>query len=131
MALSFFKKTHLKVGEVVLNNGLSQRRLDYLGSAMNQPQNSIFRAITKYTRVTVTVEYKYSPDLIADDFYGNPNLYWIVTRYNGIINIVDKNNGLVPGRVIRVPDPEQVFQWLQSLTIANRQRSDSDKFVKV
>lgn len=56
--------------------------------------------------VVVTNRQDRRPDLIAFDYYGKPDLGWIVLQYN---NIVDINLELREGAQIRIPDPDRLF----------------------
>jgi hypothetical protein len=49
---------------------------------------------------TITPTYISRPDLIAYEVYGRANLMWLVLQYN---NIVDINEELVEGRVLKLP----------------------------
>jgi len=109
------------------------QRLDYLGSAMNIVSQSLMETITLYQQLIITPEYAQSPELIAYDYYGSVNLFWIITRYNGIYNILDENVGLNPGTIIKIPDQNQVKQWLQTIGVSAtaQTRSKTGSFITV
>ena len=45
------------------------------------------------------------PDLVANDYYGDPTLAWIILQYN---NILDINTEFVAGKTITIPSPTRV-----------------------
>ena len=47
-------------------------------------------------------KYKCKPKLICRDIYGNPELYWVILRLNGIIDVKDFDFDVL--RMIRVDD---------------------------
>lgn len=51
--------------------------------------------------------YKYRPDRIAQKFYGNSKLYWILVYVN---EIPDSPEGFEVGRRIRVPRIERITE---------------------
>lgn len=52
----------------------------------------------------ITSSFSYRPDMIAYEFYETPLLGWVISYANNISNPLDKETGLYPGRVIRIPD---------------------------
>ncbi len=66
---------------------------------------------------TIPVVYAGMPDLIGYDYYGRNDLGWLVLQYN---NIVDINEELVTGAVIRLPEKSRVFYSILSNNISNR-----------
>ena len=52
----------------------------------------------------VSVGLAYRPDSIAYKHYDTPLLAWVICYVNNIMNPWDKNTGLYPGRIIRIPD---------------------------
>lgn len=52
----------------------------------------------------VTSSVAYRPDIIAYEFYETPLLGWVISYVNNITNPLDREDGLYPGRVIRIPD---------------------------
>lgn len=123
--LSFANTTNLQLTPV--------QRIDYLGSSMNIVSQNLLKAITLYQPLLITPEYAQSPELIAYDYYGSVNLFWIITRYNGIYNILDDTVGIFPGRTINIPDPNQVKQWLQTIGVSatTQARNNTNSFVTV
>lgn len=51
--------------------------------------------------------YQYRPDRIAQKFYGNPKLYWVLVYVN---EIPDSPEGFYVGRKIRVPRIERISE---------------------
>lgn len=51
--------------------------------------------------------YKHRPDRIAQQFYGNPKLYWILVYIN---DIFDSPEGFEVGKKIRVPRLERITE---------------------
>ena len=68
-------------------------------------------------RYTIPLVYAAKPDLIAFDYYGRNDLGWLVLQYN---NIVDVNEELVAGTVIRLPDKSRVFYSILSKAVSAR-----------
>jgi len=69
---------------------------------------------------TVPVVYAGKPDLISYDYYGRNDLAWLVLQYN---NIVDVNEELATGAIIRLPEKSRVFYSILSNTVAARRLS--------
>lgn len=62
---------------------------------------------------TVRSQYAHNPRLISYMEYDTPDLYWLVCLYNGIY---DATGGqLEAGRVIRLPDRDDVSAWLSAM----------------
>ena len=51
--------------------------------------------------------YNFRPDRLAQKFYGNPKLYWILVYAN---DISDSPEGFYHGRRIRVPRAERILE---------------------
>ena len=51
--------------------------------------------------------YQYRPDRIAEKFYGNPKLFWILVYVN---DISDSPEGFYTARTIRVPRFERITE---------------------
>lgn len=45
-------------------------------------------------------------DLIANAFYNEPQLWWVIAQYN---NILDISEEIVPGRILQIPSKERVM----------------------
>ena len=66
---------------------------------------------TNFTRspddVTMTINTKYhqNPGLLANDVYGNANLFWFILQYN---NILDVTTEFVSGTTLLLPLPQRV-----------------------
>ena len=54
---------------------------------------------------TIELKYQFRPDLLAQKFYGNASLYWVLVIAN---SIPDSPEGFITGRRIRVPPYERV-----------------------
>lgn len=52
----------------------------------------------------ITSSFAYRPDAISYEFYNTPLLGWAICYVNGILNPLDRTEGLYPGRVITIPD---------------------------
>lgn len=63
-------------------------------------ERRLFSPSTDDITFKITATYISRPDLIAFDMYGRANLMWIVLQYN---NIVDINEELIEGRIIKLP----------------------------
>ena len=66
---------------------------------------------------TIPVVYAGKPDLIAYDYYGRNDLGWLVLQYN---NIVDVNEELCAGKVIKLPARNRVFYSILTKAVAAR-----------
>ena len=68
----------------------------------------------KETDITyiIPAEMAYRPDLISYNFYNTPLLAWVISYVNGILNPLDKTDGLYAGRAIRIPDITTVVSAL-------------------
>ena len=70
----------------VLNNDLRQKLNDY-----------------DYTLYSIPLSEEYRPDLIANKFYGDGKLYWVLVYVN---DISDSPQGFNVNRQIKVPSPD-------------------------
>lgn len=61
--------------------------------------------------VTITPKYEKRPDLLANDLYGSPRLWWLFAARNMDI-LVDPIEDFVAGVTIYTPAPEQVEGYL-------------------
>jgi hypothetical protein len=64
--------------------------------------------IPKYSQYQVTQYLRGRPDQIAHFVYGQSNLWWVITSYNGILNV----RTIVEGTVLNVPDYSAVIAIL-------------------
>jgi hypothetical protein len=55
--------------------------------------------------VVVNDKYEYRIERMANDFYGNPALWWFICQYN---NILDPLSEIVKGRILTVPTLERL-----------------------
>lgn len=56
---------------------------------------------------TIPIEHSYRPDLIANKFFNNSKLFWILVYVN---EINDSPEGFYTGRIIRVPRYERIME---------------------
>jgi|GEM_PF-1620366 len=45
-------------------------------------------------------------DLIANAFYDEPRLWWVIAQYNNILDIYGE---VIPGRILQIPSKERVM----------------------
>lgn len=64
--------------------------------------------------VTLTQEFLQRPDLLSSQYYGTPDLWWVILEFNGIS---DPLFGLKLGQVIRIPAFERVQAAIDNLDI--------------
>ena len=65
----------------------------------------------KFYRITPTIGWRL--DLLADYYYGDQNLWWVIAFANGIVDpFADLNTPPDPPFFIRIPDPATVFNKL-------------------
>lgn len=62
-----------------------------------------------YTNYNVPAQYAYRPDLIANEFYGIPELWWVITEFNEIFHPAKE---LTINKQLRVPTQQDVFNLL-------------------
>lgn len=82
------------------------------------PQNNSYLETMVYREIpqsdddplyVVEPKYKYRPDLLAHDLYGDTKLWWVfVHRNRGILE--DPVFDLIPGLKIRIPRKEQLLE---------------------
>jgi hypothetical protein len=61
------------------------------------------------TTMVIPLSLSYRPDLISDKVYNTPLLSWAICYVNNILNPLDRQTGLYPGRLIRIPDPSTLY----------------------
>lgn len=54
------------------------------GTLSNEFKTSLYNLV--YSNYLIPLKYKYRPDLIAKEFYGDSKLYWILVYYNRFNN---------------------------------------------
>jgi hypothetical protein len=59
--------------------------------------------------VTITSTYQHRMDLLSNNVYGTPDLWWVICEYN---NIQDPLSQLTIGTVLRVPDLDRVLSLI-------------------
>lgn len=72
-------------------------------------------AITAYNLYTVKQYDRHRVDNISNNVYGNPNLWWIIMYYNGIVSIRE----VVEGVTLRIPDQTKVIDILAANSSTN------------
>lgn len=63
---------------------------------------NIIDQIEDFQEITVGIEMEANLPLISYNFYGNKDLWWIITAYNAILDI----NEVTPGTVLQIPSPQ-------------------------
>lgn len=58
---------------------------------------------------TIPLKFQYRPDLIANYFYGDSNLFWIIVYNN---NISNSPEGFTTGTIIKVPYIGRIMELL-------------------
>lgn len=60
------------------------------------------------TDVTYVLEKKFEqrPDLLAQSFYGDPYLWWVICQYN---TVLDFNTEFVEGLILKIPTQNRVL----------------------
>ena len=88
--------------------------------------NKRYLKYIKYPDITLSLDDLYATivegdrlDLIADQFYNDVDLWWIITTANPDIIRRDSLN-LKPGLQIRIPDPNRVSNILRSFEQLNK-----------
>lgn len=61
--------------------------------------------------ITITPKYNHNPSLMANDFYGDDRLDWIILQNN---NIVDVYAEFVTGAIVHLPTKNRVFTEILS-----------------
>jgi len=57
----------------------------------------------------IPLEHNFRPDLIANKFFNNPKLYWILVYIN---EIEDSPEGFTTNRIIRIPKYETIMELI-------------------
>jgi hypothetical protein len=90
----------------------SQKSLyDFMGTKYVMFQNRIRGNVKRYSLLTVGVRHENCPDIIANDYYGTPDLWWVVMQYNGLVFPEE----ITTGRTIKIPDVSEVRAWLTKI----------------
>jgi hypothetical protein len=79
-----------------------------IGFPISENFNNMF-STTSDVSYTIPVKFQYRPDLIANYFYGDPTLFWIIVNNNGITNSPE---GFEVGTVIKIPYIGRVMELL-------------------
>jgi hypothetical protein len=70
---------------------------------------NIIRNNVPYNTWVITTNYQYRPDSISYLFYGRPDLWWVLTGYNGFFNGPED---FYVNRVIMIPQSAGVLSTL-------------------
>ena len=127
MANSHLLRSYL-VQATIIEVDRTRFKLDYMGARMNSPRFNLKNYVQTTSELMISDKYKYSPDLISHDYYGTPQLWWVICRYNGILNPLDPLRGIVPGIRLKIPALVDVRRWLQAVSTSVETASS---FVKV
>ena len=95
--------------------------LDPFSAGFVQEEFSLDEAITEWTEYRVPAEMGYSPEFVSQLFYNTVDLWWIICRFNGIIDV---HSEFLPGTLIRVPDQSQVLAYLARLPVTREDQDD-------
>ena len=100
-------------------------RLDYIKRKTGDNNKRVFKYL-KYPKISLSVDDIYATtlvgdrlDLIADQFYNNVDLWWIIATANPDVIRRDSFN-LMPGLQIRIPDPNRINDILKSFEQLNK-----------
>lgn len=104
-------------------------KLDYYGSKYKDIRNSIHKRCPRYTLAGVTVRHENAPDRLAQDYYKDVDLWWVIMLYNGFIF----PEQIQAGATVKIPDFTQLKAWLQTLssTSSNQFRNTTAAKVRV
>ena len=73
-------------------------------------REDIFGDIVNFTKYSVEDDER--PDQIADDFYGDPKLWWIIAT----VNKLGKGTLIVPrNTIIRIPNKDRVLDQIENI----------------
>jgi hypothetical protein len=86
----------------------SLQKVNRLGNKDFTIINTIKQNVT-FSQWKITPQYQYRPDSIAFFFYGNPELWWVISGYNSFFNIPQD---FYVNRVIMIPSAEGVVATL-------------------
>jgi hypothetical protein len=102
VSVSVPRKSRLRFKDLVSVNGVEFWELDNLPSVPTSPADIYYR-----------VEVLDRIDNLANRYYGDPNLWWVIAVANNM-NILPTD--LQPGAVIRIPSPTYVNSTLFAST---------------
>lgn len=80
----------------------------YLDSLSSQYIQQISN-IKTFTFYNIEAHYENRLDLISNKFYQTPDLWWVISQYNGFINPLFE---VVTGKTIKIPDRASIDQAL-------------------
>lgn len=62
--------------------------------------------------VTITQELLHRPDLLSSQYYGTPELWWVIYEFNGIL---DPLFDVQIGSILRIPELNRVLEAIDKL----------------
>ena len=100
-------------------------RLNYIKRKIGDNKKRVFKYL-KYPKIPLSVDDIYAItlvgdrlDLIADQFYRNVDLWWVIATANPDVIRRDSFN-LMPGLQIRIPDPNGINNIIRSFEQLNK-----------
>tara|TARA_R110000744_G_scaffold6254_2_gene22056 strand:- start:1268 stop:1579 length:312 start_codon:yes stop_codon:yes gene_type:complete len=100
-------------------------RIEYIKKRRGENNKVVYNYL-KYPTIPVSIEDIHATttvgdrlDLIADQFYNNVDLWWIITTANPDVIRRDSFN-LKPGLNIRIPDPLSIGNIIRSFEQLNK-----------
>lgn len=103
-----FRKRLYRTIEVDKNS-----ELDYLDSMLPSMQ------LKDIDTITINAGIENRPDLISYRYYGNFNYGWLISQHN---DIDDPTTGYYISRVIRIPDLNDYFRFLNLYAKTNKNK---------
>lgn len=67
--------------------------------------------LTYFQFVTLNDATAFRPDAVAQVFYGNAQLFWVIMAYNGVSDVTQ----MVSGMTIRIPEKTRLFELLSKI----------------
>lgn len=95
-------KSRYKFYDDVFNSDLNK----WQKGMMIEDSMEVFKS-NKDILYEIPLEHNFRPDLIANKFFNNPKLFWILVFVN---EISDTPEGFYTGRVIRIPRYEKIVE---------------------
>jgi hypothetical protein len=99
------------------------RRVDHLVideygiDPLASPVFDLISNVEAYTLHELTPEQVGNAPLLAYQVYGSEDLWWIILAYNAIL---DPEQELIPGKILRIPDFASINSSLSKLRTATR-----------
>ena len=86
------------------------KEFDFLDNSLTKLTEYITRDLSYFN---VTSKYNHRFDLISYEVYQIPDLYWIISLYNGIINPFQD----ITGRTFEIPHIRDVYDFISENSI--------------